>query len=154
MIDRDRLIPWYFVAFFLFIAIVDSVFVYLAVHTHTGLITQNSYEKGLKYNDIILAGEKQKKLGWKTDISFNSNNDLFSIKISDKNDSLITGAEVKAYVKRMVHDGYDFSVNLKETKKGIYTGALVLPLKGKWNVITIVQSGEQSYKTNKEIFVD
>jgi len=60
---KDKLIPWYFVIFFLVLFIVDGIFVYLATSTHTGVVTENAYEKGLRYNEVIeraRAAEKAK----------------------------------------------------------------------------------------------
>ena len=63
---KIELIPYYFVLFFITIIILDSIFVYLAFSSHTGLVSENSYEKGLNYNDIISQKEKQDKLNWIT----------------------------------------------------------------------------------------
>lgn len=154
MSKNDKLIPWYFVAFFMVIVTVDSSFAYLAVHTHTGLITKNYYQKGLKYNDIISTSEKQQKLGWKSEIVFNQNNQLLNFKVLDSENNLIKGAKVKAYIKRMVRIGNDFSVDLQEKEKGIYSNNLNLPLKGNWNVIIVADYGGNLYKKSQKIFLE
>jgi len=56
---RDRIIPLYFVAFFVVIAIFDGIFVYLATSTHSGVVTENAYQKGLNYNQYIDAYNQQ-----------------------------------------------------------------------------------------------
>ena len=63
MAKRDRIIPLYFVAFFVFIAIMDGIFVYLATTTHSGVVTENAYQKGLNYNQYITAYDQQEMLG-------------------------------------------------------------------------------------------
>lgn len=67
---RDKLIPWYFVLFFVVIGAVNAVMVTLAVRTHTGTVTDHPYEKGLAYNKVVDAANAQEKLGWKSDIRF------------------------------------------------------------------------------------
>ena len=57
---KDRIIPWYFVMAFMVIFAVNGLFVYLATHTHTGVITENAYEKGLKFDDIVKEVREQK----------------------------------------------------------------------------------------------
>ena len=58
-------IPLYFVMFFITLAILDSFFVYIALSTHNGVVTENAYEKGLNYNRTIEQAETAKKLNQK-----------------------------------------------------------------------------------------
>ncbi|MCH2038403.1 MAG: FixH family protein [Rickettsiales bacterium] len=67
---RDKLIPWYFVMFFVFLAIVDGTFVTIATSTHRGLVTDNAYEKGLNYNETISAYDAQKNLNWDSTLHY------------------------------------------------------------------------------------
>lgn len=57
---RDRLIPWYFVGAFAVVFVVNMFFVYNAVHTHRGLVTENPYEKGLAFDSIVETVREQK----------------------------------------------------------------------------------------------
>ncbi len=50
---RDRMIPWYFVMAFGVVFAVNGMFVYLAVSTNHGVVTENAYEKGLDYDRIV-----------------------------------------------------------------------------------------------------
>jgi nitrogen fixation protein FixH len=42
-----------FLGFFIIFAAVDAFFVYKAVSTHPGVVTEKAYEIGLNYNEII-----------------------------------------------------------------------------------------------------
>ena len=64
--NKDNIIPYYFVLFFIIIAFLDSIFVFIAFYSFRGVIIENSYEKGLKYNQTIIASEKQELLNWKS----------------------------------------------------------------------------------------
>ena len=66
----DKWIPWYFVAFFVVLAILDGIFVTIAATTHTGVITENAYQKGLDYNEVVAASEEQDEIGWVGNIGF------------------------------------------------------------------------------------
>src|SRR5688572_2876208 len=57
-----------FLAFFGVIFAVNGVFLYMALSTHTGLVAQEPYRKGLHYNDRIAAAERQQALGWTSDL--------------------------------------------------------------------------------------
>lgn len=51
-----------FLAFFIVFASVDAFFVYKAISTLPGVVSENAYEIGLNYNKII-AEAKKRKLG-------------------------------------------------------------------------------------------
>lgn len=48
-----------FVGFFVTFAAVDAYFVYKALSTHTGVVVENAYEQGLKFNDLLAKAKKQ-----------------------------------------------------------------------------------------------
>jgi nitrogen fixation protein FixH len=51
-------------SFFGVIFAVNGALIYAAVSTHTGLVANEPYRKGLAYNERILADERQAQLGW------------------------------------------------------------------------------------------
>ena len=59
---RDKWIPMYFVAFFAVIALLDGIFVYTAISTQTGVVTEQPYEKGLAYNEVLEKAKTQPEL--------------------------------------------------------------------------------------------
>lgn len=59
---RDRLIPWYFVMAFLVVFAVNGFFVYMAVSTNHGVVTENAYKKGLDYNNVVAQIRKQREI--------------------------------------------------------------------------------------------
>ncbi|GEM_PF-1478884 len=55
-----RIVFWALIAFFAVVASVDAFFVYKALSTNTGVVSENAYERGLRYNDIINEAKKRK----------------------------------------------------------------------------------------------
>src|SRR5262249_34112510 len=53
-----------FLAFFGTVFAVNGTLIYEAVSTHTGLVANEPYRKGLAYNARIGADERQARLGW------------------------------------------------------------------------------------------
>ena len=53
-----------FIAFFGTIFLVNGTLIYEAISTHTGLVANEPYRKGLAYNERIAADERQARLGW------------------------------------------------------------------------------------------
>jgi nitrogen fixation protein FixH len=147
----DKYIPWYFVAFFVVLAILDGIFVYIATSTHTGVVTDNAYKKGLEYNQTIELVESQEKLGWKADIEFMQPHLVFYLK--DKTDIEIKNAEVMAYISRVTQDGYDFKINLPYKENGQYSKNINFPLKGQWDISVVVKWNQQQYQKSKRIIV-
>lgn len=147
----DKYIPWMFVAFFLVIAAVDAVFVTMAVRTHSGVVTEQAYERGLEYNKTLEAAAAQDTLGWKSDITLQ--NGMLRLTLSDKADKPITGAVAKADIKRPVTQGYDTSITFKETGQGLYEAPVNLPLKGQWDVHVYADAHGQNYQTDEELMV-
>lgn len=147
----DKWIPWYFVAFFVVIAIVDGIFVTVAVSTHTGVIVENAYQKGLDYNQSIAAVEKQEQLGWQGNIALVGS--TLSFYLTDKQNHAIDEAMVTAYFSRVMNAGDDFSVKLPHSANGVYNDNISFPFKGQWDVRIAAQWNQQHYQQSKRITV-
>ena len=106
--------------FFGIIIAVNIVMMRLALSTHTGIVAENSYRKGVKYNDEIAASEKQAALGWQDDIRLAPTGDKISIDIRDKDGNAVRGLTIKATLGRPASEKYDLSVTLAETTAGNY----------------------------------
>ncbi len=144
---RDKLIPWYFVAFFVVLFLVDGTMVTIALRTHTGLVTEHPYEKGLAYNDTVQAEEKQKALGWKSDIRYENGTLFFDVKDAAGKE-LVTDTATANFL-RPTQAGMDFSAALKDGK-----AAVTFPAKGLWEVRVQATIGEQEYQHSKRIVVE
>lgn len=125
---KDKWIPWYFVMFFTAIALLDGIFVYLAVSTQTGVVTEHAYEKGLAYNHVL--EEALAQPDWQQAATFKDGTLIWTL--ADENGTPITDAVVTAHINRPVQDGYDFDITLVHTNNGEYRTPLDLPLLGQW----------------------
>ncbi|NBX65604.1 MAG: hypothetical protein EBQ96_01235 [Proteobacteria bacterium] len=147
----DKYIPWLFVVFFLVIAAVDTVFVTMAVRTHTGVVTDQAYEKGLAYNKTLEDSAAQSALGWTGEVKLTR--DLLTYDLRDQKGNAIEGATLKASIKRPVTQGYDLDIDLKSTGPGAYQAPLSLPLKGQWQVRIYAKVRDQEFQTNAFLLV-
>ena len=146
MQQRDKIIPWYFVMFFVFIALMNTVMVTLAVRTDTGIVTEHPYEKGLAYNKVVEAEVKQQLLQWSSDIKYEKGILYFTLK--DKENKLIIPEKTIATITRPTQDGMDFSVELKNGKSSIS-----FPVKGLWKVRVDTTYNNIHYQKSKRIVV-
>ena len=149
---RDRIIPLYFVAFFVVIAIFDGIFVYLATSTHSGVVTENAYQKGLNYNQYNDAYNQQEIEGWEGYIEFTGSSLIFEL--NDKQGQPIETAEVVAHISRSTKSGLDFEVLLEHESKGRYESkAINFPLKGQWDIRVLAQKDQKKHQKSKRIIV-
>lgn len=125
----DFWIPWYFVFFFIVIAVIDGSFVFVAIRTQTGLVTEQAYEKGLAFNKTLEKAAEQRKLGIIQKAEFKDGKIIWHLQ--DKNENPLV-AKITAHFYRPTHDGYDFEVDLKQTGNGMYEAAPRFPLPGAW----------------------
>lgn len=152
MTKRDRLIPWYFVAFFVVVAILDGIFVYVATSTHTGVVTERAYDKGLAYNETVAAAEAQKQLGWQAEVALGTDR-VLSFTLTDESGQPLGGAAVKATFMRPTQDGMDFVAELAESADGVYTAQVDFPVDGLWDVRVFAIEGGQDFQFHQRLVV-
>lgn len=148
----DKYIPWYFVAFFVVLAILDGIFVYLATTSHTGVVEENHYERGLAYNDRVAAIEAQEALGWTTGITFMDEGRVL-FEASDEAGAPIEDASVEAQFVRPTQDGSDFMLSLGEIQPGLYGAEAKALHAGQWEIRVFVEWKQQQYQTSKRVVV-
>ncbi len=132
MRKSDKWIPWYFVLFFVVLALLDGTFVYLAVSSHTGVVTEQAYEKGLAYNDLLQRAEEQAQTALKQKVLYSQENGILRWTLHDKNGAPLEQAVVTAHIIRPVQDGYDFDIVLLHKGEGVYEVPVKTPLIGQW----------------------
>lgn len=153
--DKKSKIPYIFFAFFAVIFAVDFTFMYLANTTWRGLATENSYEKGLQYNQTLAEEKKQEALGWKMGISFtnfSNKSGKLLVNLQDRNIRTIPNAKIAVTITRPVQDGYDFTQSL-EFIGGIYEAKIDFPLKGQWDFLVHVEKDGDIFKQTKRFIV-
>ncbi len=147
-----RFIPWMIVGFFVVIAILDGIFVYLATSTHTGVVTKHAYEEGLRYNETVAAAEEQDALGWHTTLDLVAGSSLM-VTLKDAESRFIDGASVHAEISRPTQAGMDFRLNLEQSGAGTYDAPVSFPEPGQWEVRIFVEWQQKQYQQAKRVVV-
>lgn len=142
-----RHVWWYFVAFFGFIAAVNAAMVTLAIRTHSGVITEHPYEKGLAYNQVVEAEQKQETLGWNGVIGYQ--NGALHFALHDKNNLPIAAEKITATITRPTQQGMDFTIELKSENTPVS-----FPENGLWEVRVDVMHAGVHYQQSKRIVVE
>lgn len=143
---RDKIIPWYFVMFFVVIALVDGVMVTLAVRTQTGTITDHPYEKGLTYNKVVNAESTQEKLGWNAAIALDGT--TLTVTLKDAQGKMLHPETIRAEFVRPTQSGMDFEATLKDGPN-----AIDFPAEGLWEIRVFCQVGTTTYQQAQRVVV-
>ena len=111
-----------FVMFFGLIIVVNSIFIYQAINTNSGVVIAQPYEKGLGFNKTLEKARSQpdieKKVFYKAGIL--------------RWELPVNNAVVTAKILRPVQDGYDFDIILTHIGGGVYETKPALPMPGAW----------------------
>lgn len=138
---------WYFVAFFGFVAAVNAVMMTLAIRTHSGVVTDHAYEKGLAYNRVIEAEETQKKLGWKGDIRHSGG--MLKFTLQDANGVTIRPTNATVTITRPANQGMDFTLELAGENTPV-----AFPANGVWDVRVDATAGDTRFQLSRRIVVE
>lgn len=130
-------IPYFFFAFFAVVFMVDISYIYISKKTWRGVVTQDSYQKGLKYNEVLEAQKKQQELGWKVRMLFENKGNkkgILKVTLLDKNLEKIKKAKVIVNLRLPVQEGFDFEKEMNLVGD-FYVAELEFPIKGQWDFI-------------------
>ncbi len=141
------------VAGFAVVLAVNSVLVYFAINSWTGLETEQHFVKGLKYNDALAAADRQKQLGWRLDLTprwAEGDGDTvvgtISVVLADRDGQPLTDLAVHLMAVRPTHEGHDREVGLTHRGQGRYVGRIELPLRGQWQLRVLASRGEDDFQ--------
>lgn len=152
-----RRVFYIFLCFFGFISAVNAVFIYFAVESWPGLGTQDSYRKGLTYNQTLDAAQRQQALGWTSAVMLNVNSQLtgtLNVQLNDKHKNGLAGLTVSVSLARPIHEKLDQSIALVHQGGGLYQAPIELPVKGRWQAtISAKQNSQTQYRMRHELMV-
>lgn len=131
-----------FIAFFGVIVAVNTVFITTALSTHSGVVTEQPYEKGLAYDETLKAARAQPDLQQKAYFE----NGVLRWVLHDENGQPLN-ADVNARLVRPVKDGQDFEVVMTQALGGVYEADLNLPMKGRWEAQLRAEWQTRQYQT-------
>jgi nitrogen fixation protein FixH len=140
---KSSKIPYFFIIFFAVFVSVDFLYIFVANKTWRGVVSSDSYHKGVDYDQILKLIRKQNQLGWKLDINFkntSNNSGILQVRTLDKNGQNLEGSQVEVKLLRPTQEGFDFSKNLEHLGDGLYEVNIKFPLRGQWQFEIIVKN--------------
>ena len=108
------------IGFFAVVFAVNGIFLALALSTNTGVVSNEPYRKGLKYNEQIAADTRQSELGWTSEITLNTRDGKVVALIKDRDGAVLAGLRAIATIGLAATDREDVAATLTETAPGHY----------------------------------
>lgn len=135
----------------------NAVFIYFAITTSPGLVTEDYYDRGQNYEEnvqkIIAA---QNALKWQTKLAVPSRiiinqPDTFRFSAVDSRGIPVMDADVSVVAYRPSDADADFKVALNQVAPGQYQALIAFPLPGIWDLNFTVKDGENTFKESRRI---
>jgi nitrogen fixation protein FixH len=133
------------------VSAVNGVMIWFALDSWPGLTSENSYQEGLGYNEVLRAEAIQEELGWL--VTASANDSAIEIVISDDGLRPVTGLEVFGVARRPTYEGADQLIRFDELAPGLYRSTVALELPGNWDVIAEVRRESELFQFKRRIYV-
>jgi nitrogen fixation protein FixH len=145
-----------FLAFFGAVFLVNGTMIYSAVSTHTGLVANEPYRKGLAYNERIAAGERQAHLGWVETLEVSRDGHV-TLALAEPDGRAVVGLRVAGSLGRPATNRHDIALELAETAPGRYEARAAAVASGSWLVTLEARrraDAEPVYRTRRRLWLE
>lgn len=141
-------------AFFGLIFAVNGILLYQALATHSGLVAQEPYRKGLAYNERIAADERQAGLRWTAESSMSAEGRV-TLALADADNNPITRRTVLASIGRPTSNRHDLNLRLLEQTPGHYSAEAGVKDAGAWLIDIEVrdEAGAPVYRLRRRLWL-
>ncbi|MDA0239517.1 MAG: FixH family protein [Proteobacteria bacterium] len=140
-------------AFFAIIFAANGAFIYFALSSWPGLVSETAYQDGLQFNADLSQAETQRSRGWQSKLSVGTNS-VLHLRIADRNGKAVSGLAVSARLTRPAHDRDDQDVPLRPGPGGAYVSLPVPNLTGAWRVRILAKAPTgETYRRDIELMV-
>ena len=135
----------------------NAVFIYLAITTNPGLVTEDYYDKGRDYEEnVVKIITAQNALKWKTKLAtpeqiIINRPDIFHFSAVDARGIPIMDADVSVVAYRPSDADADFKIILNQVAPGQYQARIAFLLPGIWDLNFTVKDGENTFNMSRRI---
>ncbi|MFM2041734.1 MAG: putative nitrogen fixation protein fixH [Pseudomonadota bacterium] len=135
---KSAWIPWVFVGAMGIVLAVNAVMVTVAVKTFTGLTVEKPYERGIAYNRVLDAQQRQDALGWQVaadmDVAADGLTGRLLLTVRDAGGGAVDALAVEARLVRPVEVIDDVPLFFTPAGDGRYVATVTLPRPGQWDL--------------------
>lgn len=144
------------VGFFGTVFAVNIYFLVSALRTHTGVVAQEPYRKGLAYNKRIEADERQTALGWDVGVDV-APQGRAKLTFTGHDKKPVTALKVTATIGRAATETEDRKLTFSETQPGQYEATGAALGAGSWVISAVATAasgdGEPLYRLRKRLWL-
>lgn len=136
---------------------INAVFIYLAITTSPGLVTEDYYEKGQQYEQNVLKlMAAQQTLQWETKLAVpgqivSRQTGIYRFSAVDVRGVPVMDADVQLVAYRPSDADADIRVDMNQVAPGQYEARLALPLPGLWDLNITVKNGGDEFRLSHRI---
>ncbi|HEB93497.1 MAG TPA: nitrogen fixation protein FixH [Gammaproteobacteria bacterium] len=136
---------------------VNAVFIYFAITTSPGLVTEDYYDRGRDYEENVLKiMAAQDALNWETKLAIPAKitiqePDTYRFSAVDSRGIPIMDADVSVVAYRPSDADADFKVALNQAAPGQYQARIAFPLPGIWDLNITVNDGENTFTMSHRV---
>jgi nitrogen fixation protein FixH len=144
-----------FLAFFGTVFAVNGALIYEAVSTHTGLVANEPYRKGLAYNARIGADERQARLGWTETLEVGRDGHV-TFALAEPDGGAVRGLKIEGVLGRPATNRQDIKLTLVEREPGRYEVQAGNIAAGSWLIALEAREGagaDPIYRTRRRLWI-
>ncbi|MGE0848457.1 MAG: FixH family protein [Hyphomicrobiaceae bacterium] len=120
-----------FLGFFAAVFLVNGAMIYSAVTTHSGLVANEPYRKGLHYNERIAADGRQASLGWTETLEVGRDGSV-RLALTEADGRPVRGVSIAGVLGRPSTNRHDLALTLVEASPGRYEARTSPLAEGNW----------------------
>jgi len=125
--------------FFGIVIAANLAFVFLALDTFSGTVSDRAYQEGLAWNQRLEAAAEQQERGWRGELLLAG--DGLELRLTDRDGAPVGGLALTASLSRPATRAYDRSLAFIEVAPGRYAAAVDLE-PGSW--LAVVEGSDAS----------
>jgi nitrogen fixation protein FixH len=145
-----------FLAFFAAVFAANGAMIYSALSTHTGLVANEPYRKGLHYNERIAADARQGRLKWveKLEVSLDGR---VGLSLAEADGRAVRGLRIEGVLGRPSTDRHDIRLLLAAKAPGRYEAQAAPLAEGNWIIALEAFAGkdeaEPVYRVRRRLWL-
>lgn len=150
------LIPWIFVGCMGLVLAVNAGMVAAAISTYSGLAHDNAFGRGLAYNRLLEAQERQDGLGWRVEVELGAADGLdggrhVRVGLADATGAALAEGRATLELRRPVERVAPVQVPLEPAGPGAFEGRVVLSRAGQFDARVVVVRGADRLDATRRI---
>ena len=150
---RPHHTPWLFVAGFSVVIAVNSLMIWFAVGSFSGLYSDHARERGLHYNRIVAEQRGRDALNWHVNTTWQPETGQLRLEVTGADGRPLHGARVSAELVRPAEKRAPLPVVFGELGEGQFEARVDLPARGNWDLDIVVDAQSQHFALTKRMFL-